>query len=526
MRPATFHPLLFAGAPVLSLYAGNQGYVLAVELWLPLLVSVLVTAAAWAVCAWMVRDLQRSAVMASTLAILGFSFGRAALLLEDRYLVGERPFEEALLIWIWLAVFVGVCVALSKWRQLAAALRPILNAVSAALFAMPLLWIAGWQLRAAPFDAAAITGGDPVAAVVADERPDIYYIVLDGYGETEILSRLFGFDNRDFLAGLEANGFYVARRSLANYSQTHLSLASSLNFTYLDELAGQLGSDSSDRRPLAELIRGNRLMATLRAHGYAIHAFESGWAATQIRAADRYLTPGVGFTDFQNAVLNLTPLPMSLRWLGWMDLYELHRRRVRFALDKLAELPALPGPKFVFAHIISPHPPFVLDERGEPLTPDRPFMFQDGDHYLASASRAEYLQGYAGQARFISRRILSAVDSILARSERPPVIVIQGDHGPGSRLVQESFEQSFVPERMRILNAYHLPGDGGEALYPEITPVNTFRVILNAYLGGSNSLLEDRSFFSIWPRPYDFHDVTDSLRARWQAPQQRRKRAE
>ncbi len=65
---------------------------------------------------------------------------------------------------------------------------------------------------------------------------------------------------------------------------------------------------------------------------------------------------------------------------------------------------------------------------------------------------------------------------------------------------------------MRILNAYHLPGGGGGALYPEITPVNTFRVILNAYLGDSSPLLEDRSFYSTWPHPYDFRDVTKPLR--------------
>jgi hypothetical protein len=512
MRSATFHPLLFACAPILSLFAANQGHVILVELWLPLLAALLLVISSWVVCASIVRDLERSAVMASAIAVLYFSFGRALLVLEDRYLVGERPFEEALLLWVWAVLFALVCGALVKWRGLAGALRPILNAVAVTLFALPLLWIVGWQLRGASFDPETITGRDPVAANTPDERPDIYYIVLDGYGETQILRTLFGFDNRDFLEELEAAGFYVARRSLANYGQTHLSLASSLNLAYLDELAEQLGPQSTDRRPLADLIRDNRLMARLRAHGYAIHAFESGWAATQIRGADRYLTPGIGFTDFQNAVLNLTPIPLGLRWMGWMDLYDLHRRRVLFTLDKLAELPALPGPKFVFAHIISPHPPFVLDAEGGPLTPDRPFRFQDGDHFIESASRAEYVHGYAEQARFISRRIQSVVDSILADSARPPVIVLQGDHGPGSRLVQESIEQSSVPERMRILNAYHLPGGGGGALYPEITPVNTFRVILNAYLGDSSPLLEDRSFYSTWPHPYDFRDVTKPLR--------------
>ena len=45
-----------------------------------------------------------------------------------------------------------------------------------------------------------------------------------------------------------------------------------------------------------------------------------------------------------------------------------------------------------------------------------------------------------------------------------------------------------------ILNAYHLPGDGIEALYPNISPVNTFRVIFNEYFGFNLPLLEDQSY--------------------------------
>jgi hypothetical protein len=47
---------------------------------------------------------------------------------------------------------------------------------------------------------------------------------------------------------------------------------------------------------------------------------------------------------------------------------------------------------------------------------------------------------------------------------------------------------------MAILNAYSVPG-GAPALYPSISPVNSFRVILNARFGESLPLLPDRSYF-------------------------------
>ena len=33
-------------------------------------------------------------------------------------------------------------------------------------------------------------------------------------------------------------------------------------------------------------------------------------------------------------------------------------------------------------------------------------------------------------------------------------------------------------------------------MYPSISPVNSFRVILNAYFGGNLELLEDRTYFT------------------------------
>ncbi|MGQ9684246.1 MAG: hypothetical protein ACUVX9_17080 [Anaerolineae bacterium] len=62
---------------------------------------------------------------------------------------------------------------------------------------------------------------------------------------------------------------------------------------------------------------------------------------------------------------------------------------------------------------------------------------------------------------------------------------------------------------MSILNAYHLPGGVDAALYDTISPVNSFRLILSSYFAADYALLEDRSYFSLWDRPYDFIEVPD-----------------
>ena len=93
-------------------------------------------------------------------------------------------------------------------------------------------------------------------------------------------------------------------------------------------------------------------------------------------------------------------------------------------------------------------------------------------------------------------------------SETPPIIVLQADHGPGAFLDWNSAERTCLWERTAILNAYYLPGDGAERLYDTITPVNSFRVILDAYFGAELGLLEDVSYYSPWEQPYRFSPVT------------------
>jgi hypothetical protein len=101
------------------------------------------------------------------------------------------------------------------------------------------------------------------------------------------------------------------------------------------------------------------------------------------------------------------------------------------------------------------------------------------------------------------------IDSILSEYVSPPVIILQADHGPGAYLDWSSAENSCIVERTAILNAYLLPGFKSNGLNPEITPVNTFRLVLNTYLGMDYEILPDRIYMPSWDRPYDFIDVTE-----------------
>jgi hypothetical protein len=126
-------------------------------------------------------------------------------------------------------------------------------------------------------------------------------------------------------------------------------------------------------------------------------------------------------------------------------------------------------------------------------------------------TQEDYVQGYREQLLFINTKVTAAVDAILSRSDRPVIIVLQGDHGPGSMLDWQGAERSNLEERFSILNAYYLPGDREERLYDQISPVNTFRLIFNFYLGTEYARLEDKSYFSTVGRQYSLQSLTDEL---------------
>jgi hypothetical protein len=338
--------------------------------------------------------------------------------------------------------------------------------------------------------------------VLPEVMPDIYYIILDGYGRADILEDYYDFRDEAFLDYLTERGFYVARRSHSNYAQTYLSLASSLNLNYLDSIQELMGAGSRNRVPLRYLIENNAVVRGLQALGYEYLLLGSNYHATETSPlADRCYCENRSLQEFEQAMLVRTAIGF---WLPQRERtkYDEHRDTILRTFYYLQRLPDRNLPKFVFAHLIAPHPPFVFDADGRIRTPDKPFGFEDGSHFMGT--RQEYIEGYRGQTAYLNRQLQQTIDSILARSKVPPIIILQADHGPGSRLDWGSVENTDMQERMAIFNAYYFPSGATSELYDSITPVNTFRILFNHYFGAHYEILEDRIYFSLWPRPYDF----------------------
>jgi hypothetical protein len=311
---------------------------------------------------------------------------------------------------------------------------------------------------------------------------------------------------------LEQRGFVVAEESQSNYHRTLLSLSSSLNMQYLDQMSTMM-ADSHLWWPVSDTVLHSEVRRILEDHSYKTVFFANNGDYSDIRDGDFYEAPfPIQLNIFNSRFFSLTNLNLlaEINALGISDLsYETHRRLILHNFERLPEVAAIPGPKFVFTHIIAPHPPYVFDRDGNPLDPPYAFTLSDQMTSDVAVSRAGYLE----QLEFINRKILETVDAILVNSETPPIIIIQGDHGPGTRTNYDSAADTCLYERYSILNAYYLPGVEKSSLPTDISPVNSFRFIFNTYFNSDLVLLPNRQYFSTSAHFFEFTDVTGQTRA-------------
>ena len=188
--------------------------------------------------------------------------------------------------------------------------------------------------------------------------------------------------------------------------------------------------------------------------------------------------------------------------------YQLHRLTILNAVDHIPDFAKEKQSYFVFAHLISPHPPYIFGRNGEELQHDQPFSLSGPARQNGGP---DYIKLYIDQLHFTDGIILKAVEKILSQSKTPPIIIIQGDHGPVSYFGEDEVLEGNMKEQHAILNAYYFPGQKYDLLYPSVTPVNSFRIIMNTFFDGKYELLPDKNYFLPHGRPYDFIDVTDRV---------------
>jgi hypothetical protein len=511
------HPFILSLYPALSAASRNMGDFDLSMVVRPLIVMLLLAALILAVCWVIFKQWDRAGLAASLFILMFFDYGYYQTLPPQVNIVGININRHWIFLALWLVLLV---VLLSNWvwkRVTPHRITLFMNIFAGILLVLPLYGIVLFQYYTYKHPASALESPlPPITTTSSTEqlsKPDIYYIVLDGYAREDILRDLYHFDNSEFYNFLDSKGFYIASESHSNYNQTRLSLASALNLDYIDTMSEQSGDSSQAYFPIWDVIRNNRAMEFLDGIGYTTITFPTGYFYSENIKSDLNLSPPETLlTNYEILIAetSMARVPFDLLgkeipYLGYFS----HRQRILYQFEQLPEIATLEAPTFAFMHIIAPHPPFVFGPTGEVLTPSEAFQMGDATDYHGTAD--EYTRNYTNQVIFINQLVEKAITGILENSASPPIIILQSDHGPRLYLDFESMEKSCIKESSSNFNAFLMPDDKGQVLYPEITPVNTFRVVFDTYFNTNLGLLDDKVFFINWPDLFSFIDITDSI---------------
>lgn len=513
-KPFVIHPHLVAIFPVAALFASNTHMFYLHHTFFSFFILFHAVMLVNFVLGRAFRDRIKVGIILTTFIMLMFSYGHV------RNLVGERGVDLGvfklgtgkMVFGASILAFAAVAWITIRAKRSLAPVNRFLNAFAVVVLGIALvnagIKVLFEQDRVREISSSRLNLPELEKPDLPPRPPDIYYIILDGYAREDVLRETYGFDNRKFLEHLESRGFYVAGQARSNYCQTTLTLSSSLNLCYHTD---SYGRTKNPTRPMVNwLVKNSLAVEYLDNAGYETAAFESGYFPTEIENVRNRISQTAAVGEFEIEMLSLTPLPDLLNVI---DRYDRHRGRLLYAVREMPSLAGGEKPKFVFAHVLAPHPPFVFKAGGEPVDPPRRFTLADGSHLVGvySITREEYRKKYAAQLAYVNDLVMKAVDAILEKSETPPVIVIQGDHGPGSSLDWKNPDLAGVRERFAILYACLVPEDLKKNLYPEVTPVNTFRFLFNGLFGLKIEMEPDRCYYSGPEDAFSFVDITEDL---------------
>jgi hypothetical protein len=515
LRHVPLHVVFFALYPILALVAVNIDQIALSDTYRSIAITL---AAAFLMALFfraIVRTWAQACVLVSLTLLLFFSYGHIYALVKTSSVDGFLLGRHRVLIPLYVMLYSAGILVIRRPLCARPGCTSLLNTVSLMTLIVP-----AYTLVSTGLMRATTSTSSPPSSPMADalsspaaiaSLPDIYYIITDEYARPDILKEEYGYDDSSFVDFLAAHGFYVAEQSTSNYYFTHLSLASSLNMDYIQDFDAHWTPGKHE--DTTALIQHSLVRQKLESLGYTTIGFATGWDATELFDAPIILTPNktimetlqdrATFNDFEaflihdSALLILLDLDVlhhttSSRFIAERleARFKIQREIILAQFDNLKEVPSIPGPKFAFVHIISPHGPYLFGPNGEETTNEGPFTL--GEEFVPAGG--EGALRYRDQLIYITKRLEETVAAIQATSTRPVVIIIQSDHGSKQEVDWDNPSTHALSVARSIINAYYVPDSCKQQLYASISPVNSFRVLFNCLFGASYELLDDKTY--------------------------------
>jgi len=485
------HTFLFSLFPIMFFFQGNLHEIPFGDVIFPLFLSISITFLSWVILRKFIGS-QRSGLIISLIIMSFINLGNIRFFISDNPTESlQSSVEGQILVSILLLVnVIGIIYFLKKHRL--DAKTSIANVVSMTMIGVLIFSITSFSVTTADDNSFANLSNIPVQISDVENKPNIYFIILDEYAGSIQLKNDFNFDNSNFSIELEKRDFFVGNESFSNYPNTSLSVPSIMNMIYLDFIPDKLGKDSKNIRVVEKMINENNVMKILQSNGYKITTLDGVVG----RIPNTYLAD----VTLCSSIFDINPdirknfALVYVPIVGLQDLVfnEVIRNKLECSFSALIDFNEDPkNPDFVVAHLRFPHSPYIYDSFGNSVS-----INDRGDK-----------NAYLEQLKFANKKTLEIIDSIQERSSENIIIVIS-DHGYRPYI---NWENPTIDDYIRgfnILDAYYLPG---EEKHEKIAPVNIFRTIFNSYLEMDYEILDDRQIWYSEEWVFDHDDVTDLI---------------
>lgn len=476
-------PLLVAVYPIIFLYTHNVQELVLSQLYLPIATATVGTLAAWVVISFSLKDPIKAGIITTVFLVCFFAYGTIFDWFSSLNLFDVKH-RHLLPLVLFVGCYVGYFITKIRNQNILQNSSKYLLIILLALLVVNIVTIIPWEIEKCRYDSNSGTETVRHDAIENSRYPDVYYIVLDEYAHFDTIKSTWGYNNSEFADFLEDEGFFVAYNSKAISTDTLTVTASNLNMREIDPSTSTLERFS--------LINNNSVMNYFSHKGYTVVVFDGIKVAYPnkgpIQAHYNYEYPQEGYNDdpsreeginsiletndFLQLIIDRTALSAFSyafdgatancpdRRLDW------HRQERLHVFKSLTKVDEVQSPKFIFAHILLPHAPFIFDEYGNTVDPENSGNWDDREYY-----KEQYI--------FTTKMAQKIIKTIIERSEVTPIIIIQSDHGPRA----STAKILSIPEEdsQKVLNALLLPSYDYDELTDNISPIETFPLIIKHY---------------------------------------------
>ncbi len=517
-----FYPLLLAIYPVIFIYSHNVQELTLDVVYIPLLLVIIVTCLLFFISNFIYKSWPKAAAALGLFVIVFSLYGSLVNPLPDElarvgnFIIGP---DKAVFPVVSLLLMAGFWY----WKRSSHSgriLTPIMNVVSIILVVM-VVWQVGLAERGKlGVEQVADTSLSSASNVLAStdlpdytaSKPDVYYLVFDRYAANNVLLDSYGYDNSQFYSWLRSENFFVAENALSNYLKTSFSMSATLNMQYHDSQDWQ-GRQPTEGSDIIPLFKNNATQQTFHDLGYKNYSLASWyWPTAQEGGNNRVFqyAPMFWLKDpYVREIISATmamPIVSLFTADNTADSLIAHKVYTQYQLSTYKTVVDMPSPKFVMAHILLPHGPYIFN--------------QDCQYDPTQLDRLSNDQGYLEHLKCATRTAQEIISYIKASTQGNAIIVMVADEGASSSKYSQvkksnnwvSTSDQALHERANVLTAYYFPDQDYARLSDDMSSINAFRTVFDQYFNIPMSPLETKVYgFKDSKKLFDLVDITDRL---------------